>query len=163
MNAQILTSPQVPAQNSTPLLYKLLVVLGMVALMGGSLTGVMTYINIGYSETFLSDWFSSFLIAAVTVIPAGIFLMTLLTKAVEKILPNTSETKRNLVVGVSMAIIMESAMALTTTLNNVGFDSLGLFLSTWLHSFLAALPVALTLILIISMTVKPKIEQFLKS
>lgn len=149
--------------NKTPLLYKILVVLAMVILMGGTLTGVMTYVNVGYTDSFLTDWLSSFLIAAVTVIPAGIVVITLLTKLIEKLLPNINANIRNIVIGALMAVVMESAMALTTTFNNLGFENYQAFINTWIDSFLAALPVALSLIIIISMTIKPKIERFLKS
>ncbi|WP_227006610.1 DUF2798 domain-containing protein [Shewanella donghaensis] len=147
----------------TPVIYKVLLVLAMMTLMGGSLTGVMTFANVGYSDTFFSDWLSSFLIAAVTVMPAGVIVMTLLTKLIQTLFPNVSDKIGNLVVGLSMAVVMESAMALTTTLNNVGFDNVLMFLTVWLESFLTALPMALILIVIISMTIKPRIERFLKS
>ncbi|MDO6541993.1 DUF2798 domain-containing protein [Photobacterium sanguinicancri] len=53
-----------------------------------------------------------------------------------------------------MALIMESAMALSTVLNNVGMatNSSELF-TAWLNGLLAALPIALTLMVTISMTI----------
>ena len=167
MNTQDVMSPPQPSpeqhQAKTPLYQKVLVVLCMMTLMGGTLTGVMTYMNLGYTETFFADWSSSFLLAATTVMPLGFLLMALLTKLSHALLPNTHDVKRNLLVGVSMALIMESGMAFTTAINNVGFEQQGVFYQAWLDAVLAALPVALTLMLIISTTVKPKIERFLKS
>ncbi|WP_028022392.1 DUF2798 domain-containing protein [Enterovibrio calviensis] len=167
MSAQDVMSPSQQAmehqQTKTPLYQKVLVVLCMMTVMGGSLTSVMTYINLGFTETFFTDWGSSFLLAAITVMPVGFLLMVLLTKLSHALLPNTRELKRNLLVGVSMALIMESGMAFTTAMNNVGFEGKGVFFDAWLDGVLAALPVALTLMLIISTTVKPKIERFMKS
>lgn len=147
----------------TSLLYKILVVMGMMTLMGGTLTGVMTYLNIGYSNTFLTDWLHSFLTAALTVMPLGFGMMALLTKLAETLLPNSSEQRRNLIIGIAMACIMESGMAFATVMNNIGFADRALFLSSWLQGVIGALPVALTLMTITSMTIKPKIEQILKS
>ncbi|MEZ9524424.1 DUF2798 domain-containing protein [Enterovibrio norvegicus] len=167
MNAQDVMSPpvQTPDENKakTPLYQKILVVLCMMTFMGGTLTGVMTYMNLGYTGTFFTDWGSSFLLAATTVMPVGFLLMALLTKLSHALLPNTHDVKRNLLVGVSMALIMESGMAFTTAINNVGFEQQSVFYQAWLDAVMAALPVAITLMLIISTTVKPKIERFLKS
>ncbi|GGB62486.1 DUF2798 domain-containing protein [Shewanella inventionis] len=158
----ILPIPSISA-TKTPIIYKVAVVLAMMTFMGGSLIGVMTYINLGYSDTFFYDWLMSFLFAAVTVMPAGFILMALLTHFVEKWLPNTNEKKRNIIVGLFMAITMESAMALSTAINNIGFSSQASLFNHWLEALLAALPLGLTLMIITSLTIKPKIERFLKS
>ncbi|MCT8987960.1 DUF2798 domain-containing protein [Shewanella phaeophyticola] len=147
----------------TPVIHKILVVLAMMTIMGGSLIGLMTYINLGYSDTFFNDWLMSFLLAAVTVMPAGFIFMALFTYVAQRCLPNTSEKKRNIVVGVLMAITMESAMALSTAINNIGFSSHAALFNHWLEALLAALPLGLTLMIITSLTIKPKIERFLKS
>lgn len=148
-------------KQKTPFIYKVLVVLTMMCLIGGSLTAVMTYMNVGYSDTFIKDWLSSFL-AACTVMPVGFIMMGLMTKLIEKLLPNTAESKRNMLIGVVMAIIMESIMSFATAVNNIGLNHTEFF-TGWLNGFLAALPLGLTLITVISLTVKPKIERFLKS
>lgn len=148
--------------SKTPLIYKVLVVLSIMSVMGGSLTGVMTYMNVGYANTFYSDWLSSFL-GAFMLMPVGFLLMELITKLVVQWLPNTDAHARNLVVGGLMACIMESMMAFSTTVNTLGFSSSADFLTGWLFSFLAALPLGLTLMVVMSLTVKPKIERYLTS
>ncbi|GGP88652.1 DUF2798 domain-containing protein [Shewanella ulleungensis] len=163
MHSQTVTTLPMLNPKKTPLAYKILVVMAMMILMGGSLIGLMTYINIGFSETFFNDWLTSFLLAAVTVMPAGFILMAVLTQIVEKWLPDTSEKKRNIIVGLFMAFTMESAMALSTSINNMGFNSYSALFSHWLDALLAALPLGLTLMVITSLTIKPKIERFLKS
>ncbi|MDD8060189.1 MULTISPECIES: DUF2798 domain-containing protein [Shewanella] len=159
---QVMPLPNIDSKK-TPVIHKILVVLAMMTVMGGSLIGLMTYINLGYSDTFFNDWLMSFLLAAVTVMPAGFILMALLTHIVEKWLPNTNEKKRNIIVGLFMAITMESAMALSTAINNIGFSSQTALFNHWLEALLAALPLGLTLMIITSLTIKPKIERFLKS
>lgn len=163
MNTQTLMSEPEMTESSTPIALKILVVLGMMTLMGGTLTGVMTYLTVGYSATFFTDWLTSFLTAAVTIMPLGFAFMVLLTKGAEKLLPHVSEKARNLVVGVSMALIMESGMAFSTALNTIGFQNQDAFLSAWFNGLIGALPVALVLMTVVSLTIKPKVERFLKS
>ena len=149
--------------NTTPLINKILVVLAMMTLMGGTLIGLMTYINMGYSETFFNDWLTSFLLSSVTVMPAGFLLMALISNMIEKLLPNTNDKKRNIIIGLCMALLMESAMALSTTINNIGFANPPELFNAWFSALFAALPLGLTLMIIISLTIKPKIELYLKS
>ena len=80
MNAQSVISIPHSSPKQTPIIYKIIVVFAMMTVMGGSLIGLMTYINLGYSDTFFRDWFVSFLIAAVTVMPAGFILMAFLNE-----------------------------------------------------------------------------------
>ena len=62
-----------------------------------------------------------------------------------------------------MALIMESVMAFVTATNTIGYADMRLFLNGWTEGLLAALPIGLTIMLIMSVTVKPKLERFLKS
>lgn len=80
-----------------------------------------------------------------------------------KLVPIASKLKKDLLIGVCMAIIMESVMSFATALNNIGLSDLSQFSQGWLNGFLAALPIGLTMMLIMTMTLKPKIERFMKS
>ena len=146
----------------TPLLYKVLLILTMMTVIGGLLTGVMTYMNVGYSNTFFHDW-SRALLAAFAIMPIGFLLIGLITKTINQMLPNTQAYKRNLITGILMACIMESMLAFSTAAKTIGFADQAVFLNGWLQGFLVALPVGLTLMVIMSMTIKPKVEAFLKS
>ncbi|MEZ8824536.1 DUF2798 domain-containing protein [Vibrio amylolyticus] len=163
MNTQTLTPETEVSTASTPTYQKILVVLGMMTLVGGTLTGVMTYMSVGYSSSFTADWLTSFLTAACTIMPMGFFIMAMLTKGAEKFLPRLSEKSRNIVIGFAMALIMESGMAFTTAFNTIGFEHGHDFLWAWMNGLLGALPVALVLMTAISLTIKPKVERFLKS
>lgn len=152
----------VEEKKKTPLLYKVLVVLAMMTVLGGILTGIMTYMNVGYTDTFFVNW-SRALLAAFAVMPIGILLIGLVTKWVNRLLPNTKEYQRNLIVGVLMACTMEAMLAFSTAARTTGLSDKVAFLNGWLEGFLVALPVGLTLMIVVSMTVKPKIEALLKS
>jgi len=146
----------------TKLIYKVLLVLGMMSIIGSLLTGVMTYMNVGYSDTFMTNWRNA-LFTAYAVMPIGFVLMGLFTKLINQLLPNTGVHTRNLIVGGLMALIMESLLAFSTAVNVIGFTNHSDLFTGWLEGFLAALPLGLTLMIITSMTIKPKIERFLKS
>lgn len=161
MTEQTAIFSAMPAQPSTPFIYKVFVVMAMMILIGGSLTGVMTYMNVGYSDSFSHDWLSSFL-AAATVMPLGFIMMGVISKFIEKLMPTRTEKIRNLLIGVVMACIMEAIMSLATAVNNIGFASHSDLFTAWLSGFLAALPLGLTIIITISMTIKPAIVRFLK-
>ncbi len=163
MSTKSLASDPKSQMKKTPLIQKILVVLGMMCLMGGTLTGVMTYLNLGFTDTFFKAWISSFLTAAVTIIPMGFAITVLVTKGAKKLLPNMAVKARDALVGLLMALIMESGMAFTTAINNIGLKDKAAFFSAWLDALLGALPVALMLMIIISMTIKPKVEKFLKN
>lgn len=130
---------------------------------GGSLTAVMTYMNVGFGEAFIGNWLSSLALVVVIMMPIGMVMMTLVTKLVAKVLPNYGEKARNLIVGLIMAFIMESIMAFVTAANNIGFSDTSAFTSGWFNGFIAALPIGPAIMVVMSMTVKPKLERFMKS
>ncbi|MGR5284361.1 DUF2798 domain-containing protein [Vibrio maritimus] len=147
----------------TPVLLKVLVLVSMMSLIGGSLTAVMTYMNVGFGDTFIQQWLSSFALAATVMMPLGMGMMALMTKVVSRLLPEKGEHVRNLVTGLIMAVVMESLLAFITAANTVGFSDASDFTNGWFNGFIAALPIGLTIMIVMSMTIKPKIEKFLKS
>lgn len=52
-------------------------------------------------------------------------------------------------------------MAISTTINIVGYSSLDTFFSIWFKSYLAALPFAMVFSPIMTLLIKPRIEKFL--
>jgi hypothetical protein len=165
MNQTItVNSPEIETSaTSTPLYKKILVMMGMMSLMAGTLTGVMTYMNVGLSDAFYGQWLRAFSTAAFVMAPLGFSTMTVLTKLMEKWLPNAADSKRNIIIGLIMAVFMESMMAFTTAATTIGFADSNALFSGWLSGFLAALPVGLALMVLVSTTIKPKVERFLKS
>ena len=163
MTIQATLTPTLPEQKGTPVLYKILVMMSLMLTIGGSLTAVMTYMNVGFGEAFIGNWFSSLALVVVIMMPIGMLMMTLVTKLVDKVLPNYGEKARNLIVGLIMAFIMESIMAFVTAANNIGFSDTSAFTSGWFNGFIAALPIGLTIMVVMSMTAKPKLERFMKS
>lgn len=155
-------NPKAPARK-TPLVYKVLVLACLMSLFGGSLTGVMTWINLGFSETFFRSWLTSFGTAVLVMMPSGLAIMALLSRLIGKLWPAIDEKKKNLLLGVFMALCMESIMAGATAANHIGLADPTAFIAAWLKGWLAGLPLGLGIMLIMSMTLKPRIDRFLKS
>lgn len=143
------------------LLKKILVMMGMMTLIGGTFTAIMTYVNIGFSDNFFIKWSESLIFAVLFMMPLGGVFMFLSNKFIKFIFPNLKYILQNILVGICMALCMESIMAISTTINIIGYPSFELFSSFWLKSYLAALPFALIFSPIMTIVIKPKIENFL--
>lgn len=143
------------------LLKKILVMMGMMTLIGGTFTAIMTYVNIGFSDNFFIKWSESLIFAVLFMMPLGGVFMFLSNKFIKFIFPNLRYILQNILVGICMALCMESIMAISTTINIIGYPSFELFSSFWLKSYLAALPFALIFSPIMTIVIKPKIEKFL--
>ena len=155
--------PQPPSDAKRPLYQKLMVIITMMLIVGGSLTGIMTFANVGYSETFFSDWGSSFAIATAVLMPSGFLLTTVMNKSVDFFLPNLGKHSRNITVGIFMAFFMESIMAASTTANTIRFGDIQVYASAWSQAFLTALPFGLVMAVAMSIFIKPKLEKFMAS
>lgn len=147
--------------DKTLIIKKVFAVLVTMCCMGGTFTGVMTFINTGYSEHFYSDWLGTFLFAAITAMPIGFVLMGQLTKVYLWLMPTVPVTLRNLFIGISMAFIMGTLMGFVTTLKHLGLDNLTDFVNSWFITVTGALPVGLTMMIIASLTIKPKLDNLL--
>lgn len=144
-------------------LKKILLVVAMVTLVGGTFTAIMTYSNIGLSDEFTRQWALSFVQAVCVIFPTSVAVMWALNKVVETLFVSLSSLHKNLIFGFGMALSMEAIMALSTTYRNIGLGDLQQFSQAFLASYLMVLPVALVLSPIMTLLVKPKMEAFLAS
>lgn len=111
------------------LLKKILVMMGMMTLIGGIFTAIMTYVNIGFSDNFFIKWSESLIFAVLFMMPLGGVFMFLSNKFIKFIFPNLRYILQNILVGICMALCMESIMAISTTINIIGYPSFELFSS----------------------------------
>ncbi|MEG3767340.1 DUF2798 domain-containing protein [Alteromonas sp. 14N.309.X.WAT.G.H12] len=146
-----------------PLYQKIMVIASVILFVGGALTGIMTYKNVGITETFMTDWFSSFGIAALVMVPTGYIMMTVVSKLIQISMPNSRKKHQQVVTGLTMAVIMESVMALSTTANTIGYADKNTFLLAWSQAFITALPFGLCMAIVMSVFLKPKLDQFMAS
>lgn len=145
------------------LIKKILVVLATLSCIAGTFIAIMTYVNIGFSENFLSQWSKSLFFAIIFMLPLGGLMMFLSSKIIKTCFPNLRYVMHNILIGILMAMGMEAIMAVSTTLNIIGYINFDSFSSFWLKSYLAALPFALFFSPIITIAIKPKLEAYLKS
>jgi hypothetical protein len=140
---------------------KALIIIPIIMLVIGTLTAIMTWVNLAPSQKFLAAWSNSFLFSFVVMLPIGGFIFPLLNKVINSFFTTWSNIQKNLVHGFLMAVIMESMMALVTTLATHGYQSNHDFFSLFFNCLIYALPVGLTITSFISLVIKPRFEQYL--
>ena len=139
---------------------KILIIFSIVAVIGGTLTFVMTWNNLGFGDGFLRAWLSSFALCVICIAPIGGVIAMLINKILRAVLPDISTVQMNVIFGLCMAVIMESIMAVVTTINLNDFSDWHHFLSMWIASLLTALPIGIFFSIILSLIIKPKLELF---
>ncbi|BCE01369.1 DUF2798 domain-containing protein [Marinicellulosiphila megalodicopiae] len=144
-------------------LQKTLVIASLILTFSGTITAIMTFSNTGLTSQFLPNWLKAFGLSALIMAPCGALFSFLLHKLVTKTFKRTSYLIQNLIFAVFMAFIMESIMAAMTAATNVGFNSITIFTSAWINGVLWALPLGLVLSVLMSTTIKPKLEKYLAS
>jgi hypothetical protein len=142
---------------------KALVMLSLIFTLIGLLTFAMTYQNIGFNEQFFEKWLTSTLWSATTMAPLGFIMIAIISKLVSIALPKATESRQNFVIGVSMAVIMESIMTLVTTINNIDINTVTELTIYWWQAFVIALPLGLLISLIMSLFVKPRLDRYMAS
>ena len=139
---------------------KILVIFSIVAVIGGTLTFVMTWNNLGFGDGFLRAWLSSFALCVICIAPIGGVIALLINKILRAVLPDISTVQMNVIFGLCMAVIMESIMAVVTTINLNDFSDWHHFVYMWIASLLTALPIGIFFSIILSLIIKPKLELF---
>ncbi|NRA53039.1 MAG: DUF2798 domain-containing protein [Gammaproteobacteria bacterium] len=147
----------------TPLIQKILVIASIITVVAGSLTGIMTYVNLGFTAQFYLNWLTSFALAVCVMLPSGYVMIRLVSALVAKAFSSLSQLKQNIMIGLMMALIMESIMAACTAANTIGFAELELYFVAWRNGLLTALPIGLVLSVLMTLTIKPKLEKFMAS
>lgn len=146
---------------SKQVLKKIFVMMALMSTIGGVFIAIMTYINIGFTDDFFLKWSKSLFFAVLVMMPLGGVFMFLSNKFIKYFFSNLKEIIQNILIGICMALCMESIMAVSTTVNIIGYTSFDSFSSFWLKSYLAALPFALIFSPIMTIIIKPKVERFL--
>lgn len=142
---------------------KMLFLLPIAMVLVGLLTAIMTAISILPEQAFIPTWFNAFVFAFLVMLPLGGGIFYCVDKLVKGIFPSLSAVQSNLLHGLLMAVLMESILAIITTFNSQGFPSFIVFLKQASLSLLAALPVGITMACVMSLVVKPKLEQHLSA
>lgn len=163
--------PGDPLTSSTPELKRKLTArrllrnIGVVAvvftLIGGPISGITTYANLGLSDTFLADWRSSFLKSVLVMLPASFVLMAIVDRYVKRLFLRLPQARQNIINGIIFGTLMQCVVTAVTTANNVGFSASGSFLSAWLMGFASALPLGILISIAMTTTIKPRLEAYM--
>lgn len=121
------------------------------------LSGVITWINLGWVDGFVQLWLKAF-VSALPVLPLGLFtLMTL-----ERVLRPRLRALPNVLAGVVLALctasIMETLMACAVTLSNHGLGPD--FTTQWATAFWRSLPVGVVIGLLMTFAIKPRLARW---
>ena len=147
----------------TPLIYKIGVVSTLISLMAGALTGLMTYVTVGYTDAFGHHWLASFGLAIGVMVPLGVFTMAALSRLLAKVMHRHTPTRQNIVSGALMALIMESLLAASTAWRTTGLANISEYGQAWFTGFISALPVGLCLSITMALWAKPRLQRFMAS
>ncbi|MBU2872177.1 DUF2798 domain-containing protein [Colwellia sp. E2M01] len=142
-------------------LKNILVVLPIILTLIGTITGIMTYVNLTPAQDFISAWLKSFAFAFVVMLPLGVLILTAMSKLIDKFFGSLTSLQKRLLQGVLMAIVMESILAVVTTTVNHGYESHLQFINLVSTSFIYALPVGLAFSCLMTLILQPKLQQFL--
>jgi hypothetical protein len=120
------------------------------------LSGVITWINIGFAADFQARWMHGFLSALPVMVVAFAF-MAVLDRAVQRIFARQGVVARKLILAASTACMMECLLATAVTLSNRGMAP-G-FAAAWASAVLKSLPVGLCVSLLMGFVIKPHLDR----
>ncbi|BFM50992.1 DUF2798 domain-containing protein [Marinomonas sp. THO17] len=141
-------------------LEKILIIACLVMMIGGTLTFLMTWRNLGFGEAFLFAWLSSFALCVLCIAPIGGVLSFLVHKLVNTLLPRVHKIQQDIIFGLIMAVLMESIMAIVTTLNVHGWMAVESFFAKWSITFVAALPMGIFFSILMSLVIKRRLVAY---
>jgi len=142
-------------------LKNILVLLTIMTTLIGTLTAIMSYVNLLPTQDFLSTWLKAFSFAFIVMLPMGIVLFSSINKLINKFFPSLSDIQKKLSQGIVMAVIMELLLAIVTTLINHGYQGHSHFFGIVGNSFIYAIPVGITFACLMTLVLQPKLARFL--
>lgn len=146
-----------PHRRSGPVRWRrLLPLFTIMPLIALILSGVITWINLGWVDGFVQRWLLAFLIA-LPVMPFGLGTMLLIEKAMGPRLQFLPRLASGLVLSLCTAMVMEAFMASAVTLSNNGLGPA--FPGQWASAFWRSLPVGLLISLLMGFVIKPRLAR----
>ncbi|MEP1445202.1 MAG: DUF2798 domain-containing protein [Paraglaciecola sp.] len=141
-------------------LKKALVLLPIMLSLIGTITGIMSYVNLAPEQHFLQAWLNAFVFAFLVMLPSGALIFAAIHKLVNSLFVRMPSLYKKLLQGILMAVVMESILAIVTTAINHDFGSISHFTTTVITSFLYALPIGLGFACLMTFVLHPKLETF---
>ena len=133
----------------------------LMIIIGGTLTGFMTYLNIGFQEDFIAQWFHSFIISIFFMMPIAFTASYIVNHFIVKLLDHKSKFYKNIAFALVMATTMELVLSFIVTMKTMGTSPD--FVILWITNFSKSFPLGFFISLNMSFFIKPRIEKILKS
>jgi Protein of unknown function (DUF2798) len=130
----------------------------LVPTIGLVLSGLITWLNIGWVDDFGARWMRAFF-TALPVMPMGMFIMMALDRVLKPRLGALPGVAVKVVLALCTATVMEVMMASAVTFSNNGLSA-G-FLAQWAMAFLKSLPVGVAIGLCMAFLIKPRLERWI--
>ncbi|MEX1167459.1 MAG: DUF2798 domain-containing protein [Hydrogenophaga sp.] len=121
------------------------------------LSGVITWINLGWVDGFVTRWLLAFL-TALPVLPVGLIGMLALDRALRPRMLFLPHVGASLILALLNALIMGTLMASAVTFSNHGLGHN--FASQWATAFQRSFPVSLVISLLMSFVIKPRLARW---
>jgi len=142
---------------------KIAIILAVFSFIGGPLSGVATYANLGITDSFFSDWGLSFLKSICVMLPAAWVLMIIVDRISDACLGTLKRLPRNLISGFIFGILMQCVVTAVTAGSNVGIDPPTVFFRAWATGFATALPLGLLISVVMTTLIRPRLERIMAS
>lgn len=121
------------------------------------LSGVITWINLGWVDGFHQRWLLAF-VTALPVMPFGLGTMLLLERVIGPRLKALPRVVGGVALSLCTAAVMETFMASAVTLSNQGFGPD--FPAQWATAFWRSLPVGVLISLLMGFLIKPRLARW---
>lgn len=121
------------------------------------LSGVITWINLGWVDGFAARWLGAFA-TALPVLPLGLITLVTLERVLGPRLQSLPRVAAGVVLALCTASVMESLMAGVVTLSNQGLQPD--FAAQWATAFWRSLPVGVCIGLLMTFVIKPRMARW---
>jgi hypothetical protein len=124
------------------------------------LSGVITWLNLGWVDGFVGRWMMAFGIA-LPVLPLGLLTLVTLERLLGPRLSVWPRVPGQVALALCAAVIMEFLMASAVTLSNQGLTAA--FPGQWSSAFLRSLPVGVVISLLMGFLIKPRLARWMEA
>ncbi len=150
-------TPPTTAPASPPRWRRLLPLFTVMPAIALVLSGVITWINLGWVDGFTARWLKAFA-TALPVLPLGLITLMALERVLGPRLRSLPRVAAGVVLALCTASVMETLMAGVVTLSNQGVQHD--FLEQWAAAFWRSLPVGVCIGLLMTFVIKPRMARW---
>lgn len=122
------------------------------------LSGLITWLNVGFTDDFTTRWMRGFL-SALPVMVLALTFMAVLDRWVQRAFAHHGLVMRKIILALMTACMMELLMASAVTLSNRGLAA-G-FVAAWVAAFAKSLPLGVCISLVMGFVIKPRIDRMM--